>query len=270
MRSAIFFSPSLRRYTARLPHRAACGVAMRGGCAALHLCDQLNLPFLLLLLFRQHHPMMNVPLTLPKLSSRSPIRFRFPDASLRDRASLPSPLRGLDPSGGYPSRLRSLRSLRGPLARRFASLTAVCRYVAVVQCTGIPVQPCPPLPRLPSPAAPALGCASASRHPHSRTPPSVLPRRVSTAHPPRRLPFGSTSGTLHPSFCTLDWALSTPFGGSALTPHAAGCPERQHHALVRSTHRPLRSQPTPTVTSMLGGAYIAPLFHLKTLICIQK
>ena len=29
-------------------------------------------------------------------------------ASLRDRATLPSPLRGLDPSGGYPSRLRSL------------------------------------------------------------------------------------------------------------------------------------------------------------------
>ena len=36
------------------------------------------------------------------------------------RATLPSPLRGLDPSGGYPSRLRSLRSLRAPLARRLA------------------------------------------------------------------------------------------------------------------------------------------------------
>ena len=45
-------------------------------------------------------------------------------ASLRDRATLPSPLRGLDPSGGYPSRLRSLRSLRAPLARRLAALTA--------------------------------------------------------------------------------------------------------------------------------------------------
>ncbi len=29
----------------------------------------------------------------------------IPGASLRDRASLPSPLRGLGPSGGYPSRL---------------------------------------------------------------------------------------------------------------------------------------------------------------------
>ena len=46
-------------------------------------------------------------------------------ASLRDRATLPSPLRGLDPSGGYPSRLRSLRSLRAPLARRLAALAAV-------------------------------------------------------------------------------------------------------------------------------------------------
>ena len=46
-------------------------------------------------------------------------------ASLRDRATLPSPLRGLGPSGGYPSRLRSLRSLRAPLARRLAALTAV-------------------------------------------------------------------------------------------------------------------------------------------------
>ena len=42
-------------------------------------------------------------------------------ASLRDRATLPSPLRGLGPSGGYPSRLRSLRSLRAPLARRLAT-----------------------------------------------------------------------------------------------------------------------------------------------------
>ena len=41
-------------------------------------------------------------------------------ASLRDRATLSSPLRGLAPSGGYPSRLRSLRSLRAPLARRLA------------------------------------------------------------------------------------------------------------------------------------------------------
>ena len=46
---------------------------------------------------------------------RSPSRARWAlrysktrlGASLRDRATLPSPLRGLDPAGGYPSRLRS-------------------------------------------------------------------------------------------------------------------------------------------------------------------
>ena len=48
-----------------------------------------------------------------------------PGASLRDRATLPSPLRGLGPSGGYPSRLRALRALRTPFARRLAALTAV-------------------------------------------------------------------------------------------------------------------------------------------------
>ena len=51
-------------------------------------------------------------------------------ASLRDRATLPSPLRGLDPSGGYPSRLHSLRSFRASLGRRFAALTAACPTAA--------------------------------------------------------------------------------------------------------------------------------------------
>ena len=49
-----------------------------------------------------------------------------PGASLRDRATLPSPLRGPGPSGGYPSRLHSLRSFRASLGRRLAALTAVC------------------------------------------------------------------------------------------------------------------------------------------------
>ena len=76
------------------------------------------------------------------------------------------PASGLGPSGGYPSRLRSLRSLRGPLARRFASLTAACLAASVVHRAGIPVLPPPrsalALPRLPWPAAPASGCASAA------------------------------------------------------------------------------------------------------------
>ena len=48
-------------------------------------------------------------------------------ASLRDRATLPSPLRGLGPSGGYPSRLRSLRSLRAPLAAAARCAHRRCR-----------------------------------------------------------------------------------------------------------------------------------------------
>ena len=63
-------------------------------------------------------------LTVPKMDTGSPMHTMSLGASLRDRATLPSPLRGLDPSGGYPSRLRSLRSLRAPLARRLAALTA--------------------------------------------------------------------------------------------------------------------------------------------------
>ena len=40
-----------------------------------------------------------------------------------------------------PSRLRSLRSLRGPLARRFAALTAACLCAAVANCVDAPVVP---------------------------------------------------------------------------------------------------------------------------------
>ena len=68
--------------------------------------------------FQQDDDIRNVPVTLPTIQSVSPIHFLTLGASLRDRATLPSPLRGLGPSGGYPSRLRSLRSLRAPLARR--------------------------------------------------------------------------------------------------------------------------------------------------------
>ena len=69
-------------------------------------------------------PVLVIPL-VPKMLTGVPDGKVNPGASLRDRATLPSPLRGLDPSGGYPSRLRSLRSLRAPLARRLAALPAV-------------------------------------------------------------------------------------------------------------------------------------------------
>ena len=96
-----------------------------------------------------------------------------PGASLRDRATLPSPLRGLDPSGGYPSRLRSLRSLRALLARRLAPLTA-------------------------APVSPLVRVACARRRSHSPTPPCWLPRPLPCAHAPRRLPLGSVAGTAFP------------------------------------------------------------------------
>ena len=63
-----------------------------------------------------------VPVTMmmlmPKMDSSAENQTMRLGASLRDRATLSSPLRGLAPSGGYPSRLRSLRSLRAwPAAR---------------------------------------------------------------------------------------------------------------------------------------------------------
>ena len=96
-------------------------------------------------------------------------------ASLRDRATLSSPLRGLAPSGGYPSRLRSLRSLRAPLARRLASLTAACRTAAASAAFDGSARITAALssrrrfaqhssqtsPRSPWPAAPAAGIATA-------------------------------------------------------------------------------------------------------------
>ena len=94
-------------------------------------------------------------------------------ASLRDRATLPSPLRGLDPSGGYPSRLRSLRSLRAyacPAARsahrRVPGRRRDARFHGIV-CSAASVsrfahRSSRPSSRSPWPAAPAAGIASGS------------------------------------------------------------------------------------------------------------
>ena len=49
---------------------------------------------------------------VPKMDTTALPGTMVPGASLCDRATLSSPLHGLAPSGGYPSRLRSLRSLR--------------------------------------------------------------------------------------------------------------------------------------------------------------
>ena len=201
------------------PERVAFGAALRGGCAAAHLHQQLPDTFLS---FQQDDDIRNVPVTLPTIRSVSPIHFLILGASLRDRATLPSPLRGLGPSGGYPSRLRSLRSLRGPLARRLAALTAV---------------------------------SSARRRPHSRTPPCSRrsASRALTRHggfPP--VPFPEPISL---SFGTLGLVLWTPGGGLALTPHAAGCRAVTNPLPVRPSYRPLparRQEPTSTDRSLLG------------------
>ena len=96
-------------------------------------------------------------------------------ASLRDRATLPSPLRGLVPPGGYPSRLHSLRSFRAdawPAPRRarrrvpgphdMRTIRAPCSASAASSSR----RRCAPRsssasPRSPRPAAPAIGIASA-------------------------------------------------------------------------------------------------------------
>ena len=137
--------------------RVACGAALRGGSAALpphglahsplhqrqrellHRLATLDdnvqgvpitLPMLVATMVTLPMPVAVTPMpttvqnmmlmAVPKMDTRAVSHTMRLGASLRDRATLPSPLRGLDPSGGYPSRLRSLRSLRAPLARRLA------------------------------------------------------------------------------------------------------------------------------------------------------
>ncbi len=75
---------------------------------------------------------MLLAMTVQKMVIEAGVHTTRLGASLRDRATLPSPLRGLDPSGGYPSRLRALRALRTPFARRLAALPAECRADTVV------------------------------------------------------------------------------------------------------------------------------------------
>ena len=82
---------------------------------------------------------------------RSPSRARWQlrhskgrlGASLRDRATLPSPLRGLDPAGGYPSRLRSqtrcalrLPSKAGPAMGKGVLLPTYAHCPTRAQCAN--------------------------------------------------------------------------------------------------------------------------------------
>ena len=130
-----------RTNTAATPHattdfatRAASGVALRCGCTAFiqQCCQWLD---------KMRMSLLPMPVGFSVVSLRNRSANLYPvllGASLRDRATLPSPLRGLGPPGGYPSRLRSLRSLRAPLARRLAALPPSPTRPSTIHFTKMP------------------------------------------------------------------------------------------------------------------------------------
>ena len=127
-------------------------------------------------------------------------------------------LRGLVPSGGYPSRLRSLCSLRGPLARRFAALTAACLSAAAAPCSGALVLPPPSPPR-----------AGAERRARRRLR-LACPCRLRRPRPAPRL------GAARPDGCHLARPLDSPafaFANTALRA-AASRPARSRAAAAPS------------------------------------
>ena len=147
-----------------------------------------------------------MPLMLVMVVVQMPDRRAVPGAwslgaSLRDRATLPSPLRGLGPSGGYPSRLRSLRSLRAdacPAARsahRRVPHRRRRRYVRrypPLQCRGglalalrapasAPRPALVPAPVRTLPPAPPAACCARLPPARSASPPTQSPRRLPSA-----------------------------------------------------------------------------------------
>ena len=182
------------------PGRVAFGAAPRCGCAAPRFLPH---PILQFPCLRQYKNFQQVPPMLLTIAAVSPLLVANTGASLRDRAALPSPVPGLVPSGGYPSRLHSLRSLRGPLARRFAALTAACLSAAAVRRARIRVltQPCSPLAfaSLALAGCAGLGLRLGSSALEFAIATLLPPRRGPTAHAPRRLPSGSGPGTVFPN-----------------------------------------------------------------------
>ena len=124
-------------------------------------------------------------------------------ASLRDRATLSSPLRGLAPSGGYPSRLRSLRSLRAPLARRLASLVrALLRSAPALR--SAPRRAVVPAPVRTLPPAPPAACCA-------RLP--AAPAAPSATQSPWRLQSAGFAGVDSLIAHTADLVVLTARGG---------------------------------------------------------
>ena len=210
------------------PKRVAFGATLRRGCAASRLHVQ---PTVLFPLFRQDDNIHRVPVTLLTITKVSPMRVLILGASLRDRAALPSPLRGLVCLNLPDLDLRaviprpSVRCAHSALrlARRFASLTAACLNAAAVRCFRSAVRPpsCPPRAGA-ARRAPRRHCLAGvrirdRRLARSRAEPRPLSRRRGSPPIPIPEPFP-------PTFGTLDWVFSTPFGGSALTPDASPMP----------------------------------------------
>ena len=173
-------------------------LALCRGCAAALSPMPVIEPFLFL---QQDDRLPQVPVMLPTIISVPPIPFLFLGASLRDRAGLRSPqavsaLRAAIPRPSV--RFADCASL----ARRFAALTADCLTATPgpgVDTVAIPppesislalraqlVSRCTVAHRL---GSPAFAVANADWLPS---------RLLASAHAPRRLPFGSVSGTSFP------------------------------------------------------------------------
>ena len=267
------------------PHRfafaepVAFGAALRGGFAASSL-------------LRFSLSLLNLQLFLSMLSTfllLSPIHEMNTGASLRDRATLPRPLRGLGPSGGYPSRLRSLRSLRAPLGPAVRRCSVLRRHGGSrpvvfslrVRCAPRASQASPHSPLT---AAPSSGFASAPCHPvaaslrvsltrrrsHSRTPSCALPRRGPPAHAPRRLSSGSVSGTVLPDVQYPGFGLLYALRRLGSHTPRSGLPEPPQAATTTLNVPFTTPPPTRTVRSTLDRAYCAPLYAHKALIHMKN
>ena len=110
--------------------------------------------------------------------------------------------------------------------------------------------------------------------PHSRTPPCF--RRSASRALTRRggcppVPFPEP---LSPSFGTLGLVLWTPFGGSALTPHAAGCPDRHHLPFAtldrRSTYVRIRSGTRESRACRAGKSSVNLTAPFSQIACTNK
>ena len=255
------------------PGRVAFGAAPRCGCAAARLPLH---PVLRFPSFLQNGNVQRVPTILLTMASVSSIRVLIPGASLRDRATLPSPLPGLVPSGGYPSRLHSLRSLRGPLARRFASLTAACLAAAAAPCSGALVLPPPSPPRAgavrrarqrlrlacpcrlrrPRPA-PRLGAARPAGCHLARplaSPAFAFANTVLRAAAPRPVRSRAAAAVLRFRFRNRSPRRSVPWVGSSLHPSVARLSHPTQRAAKRVTATPGLPFPTLSPTFAVNNA----------------